>query len=273
MAQTIDQAFITQFEREVHLAFQRMGSKLMNTVRRRDNVNGSTITFQKIAKGTATTKARHAAVVAMNLVHTNVSATMADYYASDYIDKLDELKINIDERQAVANSAAWACGRRADQNITDAMSSATQTIAAASAGLTRDKIDTVFVGFGNNDVPDDGARYFGVSPQAWVDLLAIDEFSNLDYVGQDMLPYKGGMTAKRWMSFIIFPYTGFSVASNIRDQYAWHRSAVGLGVGQDITTDVNYIAEKVSHLYTSCVSLGSVIIDNQGLYEVKTDES
>ena len=30
MANTIDTAFITQFETEVHLAYQRMGSKLRN---------------------------------------------------------------------------------------------------------------------------------------------------------------------------------------------------------------------------------------------------
>ena len=33
MANTIDQAFIKQFETEVHMAYQRMGSKLRNTVR------------------------------------------------------------------------------------------------------------------------------------------------------------------------------------------------------------------------------------------------
>ena len=33
MANTIDTAFIRQFESEVHLAYQRMGSKLRNTVR------------------------------------------------------------------------------------------------------------------------------------------------------------------------------------------------------------------------------------------------
>jgi len=43
-----------------------------------------------------------------NLAHTNVEATMADFYAAEYIDKLDELKININERQAVAESAAAA---------------------------------------------------------------------------------------------------------------------------------------------------------------------
>jgi len=33
MAVTIDQAFIKQFESEVHMAYQRQGSKLLNTVR------------------------------------------------------------------------------------------------------------------------------------------------------------------------------------------------------------------------------------------------
>ena len=53
MANTIDQAFITQFETEVHLAYQRMGSKLRNTVRTVSNVSGSTARFQKIGTGSA----------------------------------------------------------------------------------------------------------------------------------------------------------------------------------------------------------------------------
>jgi hypothetical protein len=48
MANTIDQAFIKQFETEVHMAYQRMGSKLRNTVRT-TNVTGSTARFQKSA--------------------------------------------------------------------------------------------------------------------------------------------------------------------------------------------------------------------------------
>jgi len=90
MANTIDQAFIKQFETEVHLAYQRMGSKLRNTVRS-SNVTGSVARFQKIGKGAANTKARNGDVTAMELAHTNVEATMADFYAPEYIDKLDEL--------------------------------------------------------------------------------------------------------------------------------------------------------------------------------------
>ena len=47
MANTIDTAFIKQFESEVHLAYQRMGSKLRNTVRMANNVTGKCCTFSE----------------------------------------------------------------------------------------------------------------------------------------------------------------------------------------------------------------------------------
>src|SRR5210317_374445 len=138
MANTIDVAFIKQFETDVHLAYQRMGSKLRNTIRS-TNVNGSVARFQKIGAGTASTKSRNGNVTAMELVHTNVEATMADYYAAEYIDKLDELKTNINERQAVAESAAAALGRKTDEIITTAMdagANATQ-VADTSGALAK----------------------------------------------------------------------------------------------------------------------------------------
>lgn len=47
MAVSIDQAFIKQFEREVHEAYQRQGSRLRNTVRTISDVKGASTTFQK----------------------------------------------------------------------------------------------------------------------------------------------------------------------------------------------------------------------------------
>ena len=120
MANTIDTAFIKQFETEVHIAYQRMGSKLRNTVRT-SNVTGSVARFQVIGKGVANTKSRNGNVTPMELAHTTVEATMADFYAPEYIDKLDELKTNINERQAVAQSAAAALGRKTDELIYAAM--------------------------------------------------------------------------------------------------------------------------------------------------------
>lgn len=79
MSTSLDQAFIKQFEREVHEAYQRQGSKLRNTVRSIGNVNGSSAVFQKVGKGTAATKSTHGMVPVMNLNHTSVEVVLQDY--------------------------------------------------------------------------------------------------------------------------------------------------------------------------------------------------
>jgi len=270
MTATIDQAFVKQFEAEVHMAYQRMGSKLKPMVRNVNGVKGNTVQFQKVAKGSASTKARHAEVVAMNSVHSNVTATLSDFYAADYVDKLDELKVNIDERNIVAQNAAYALGRKTDEIITDTFDAGATALANNSAGTTTgmnlDKAQNVFETFGNNDVPDDGQRYWVVGPKQWSDLLDIDQFSRAEYIGEADLPYKGGMTAKRWLSFMWMGFSGLPTSgSTDRHTMAFHKSSLGMGVGSDVRTEVNYIPEKVAHLTTSYMSMGAVLIDGDGV--------
>ena len=265
MANTIDQAFIKQFETEVHLAYQRMGSKLRNTVRS-SNVTGSVARFQKIGKGAANTKARNGDVTAMELAHTNVEATMADFYAPEYIDKLDELKININERQAVAQSAAAALGRKTDEILITAMdagANATQ-IADTSGALDKADLLTLFSTFGAADIPEDGQRYLAMSPAGFADLFSINEFASSDYVGPQNLPFAGGMTMKEFLGFKIFSTSAVAGGKN----FAYHTSSIGLGINADVTTEVNYVPQKVSHLSTSMMSIGAVVIDSDGIYEV-----
>lgn len=271
MAIDINDAFVKQFESEVHMAYQRMGSKLRNTIRYKGNVRGSSTTFQKVGKGTASTKSRHGNVPVMTIDHTPVECTLADFYAADFIDKLDELKINHDERMVVTQSAAAAMGRKTDDLIVTALDTASNVITeSGTALLTQTKINTVFDYFGNNDVPDDGERYFVISPGAWTDLLGITAFSSADFVGPDELPYKGGMVAKRWMGFMWMTFSGLPIASNIRKNFAYHRSAIGMGAGAEVQTEMNYVPEKAAHLATSMMSQGAVLIDNFGVYEVQT---
>ena len=276
MASSINNAFITQFEAEVHMAYQRMGSKLKNLVRTVNGVNGSTVKFQKVAKGSANTKARHAELVAMDLAHSNVSATLTDYYAADYVDKLDELKVNIDERQVVAQSAAYALGRKTDQVLIDVLDSSTSIAvnvnSDASEAMTLVKAKNMMEVFNGNDVPDDGQRYWVVGPRQWSDLLSVDQFSRVEYVGPNELPFPGGMTAKRWMGFLFFVHSGLSLSGDDRKTLAFHKSAIGCGIGSDVRTEVNYIPEKVSHLITSMISLGAVEIDGDAARVQLCDE-
>ena len=265
MANTIDQAFIKQFESEVHLAYQRMGSKLRNTVRT-TNVTGNIARFQKIGTGEATTKSRNGMVTPMELAHTTVEATMADFYAAEYIDKLDELKTNINERQAVAQSAAAALGRKTDAIIVaalDAGANSTQIHDTSSAVQIADLL-SLFETMGAAEVPEDNQRYLAMHPKGFADLFLIEEFASSDYVGEQNLPFAGGMTMKNFLGLNIFSTSAIAGGKNM----AYHTSAIGLGINADVSTEVNYIPEKASHLTTSMMSMGSVAIDDNGIYEV-----
>lgn len=266
MANTIDVAFIKQFESEVHMAYQRMGSKLRNTVRTVGNVAGSTVRFQKIGAGVASTKSRNGDITAMELAHTQVEATMTDHYAAEYIDKLDELKVNIDERQSVAQSAAAALGRKTDELLITAMDSGANStqIHDTSSALEKADLLSLFETFGAADIPEDGGRYLAMNPKGYADLFAINEFASSDFVGEQNLPFAGGMTMKEFLGFKIFSTSAVTAGKNM----AYHTSAVGLGVNSDVQTEVNYVPQKVAHLITSMMSMGAVVIDDNGVYEV-----
>ena len=269
MANTIDTAFIKQFESDVHLAYQRMGSKLRNTVRT-TNATASVVRFQKIGSGVATTKSRNGNVTPMELAHTTVEATMTDFYAPEYIDKLDELKTNINERQAVAQSAAAALGRKTDELIITALDAAGGTaIHDTSSALEIADILSLFETMGVNDVPEDGQRYLAMHPKGYADMFGITQFASADFVGEQNLPFAGGMTMKEFMGFKVFSTSAVTAGKNM----AYHTSAIGLGINADVATEINYIAEKASHLANSMMSMGAAAIDANGICEVLDNNS
>lgn len=271
---SIDVAFTKQFESEVHLAYQRMGSKLLNTVRRKTNVVGKSTTFQKIGKGVAGTKTRGGQVPILNLVHTNVECTLADRYGGEFIDKLDELKIEHDERGSVTASIAGALGRASDQDIVDVTDTFTQETTATGV-VTQPKVEEAFEYMGNNDVPDDGQRYLAVAPQGWTDLMGLSPFASLDYVPESDLPFpKVGFSAKQWFSFNVFSFSGLTLTGGtVRENVAYHKSAVGHASGQDVMMDITWQGKEQSHLAVGSMSMNAVIIDDIGGYRIRSTET
>ncbi len=275
MSTTIDQAFIKQFEREVHEAYQRQGSKLRNTVRTVSNVNGASAVFQKVGVGTASTKATNALVPVMNLDHSNVEVILQDYYAGDWIDRLDELKINIDERQVIANAGANALGRKTDELIIDALSTASATtISDGNTGLTKDKILNAFEAFGEKDVPDDGQRFCIVGWKQWSELLSIDEFVNADYVGAEALPFASITQAKMFLGTIFIPHSGLPVdGDDIRSCFWYHKTAIGHASASDVETDVSWHGDRAAHFVNNMMSQGAGLIDEDGIITIRCDET
>lgn len=272
MSTSIDQAFIKQFEQEVHQAYQRMGSKLRNTVRVKNGVQGSSTVFQKVGKGSASTKARHGKVPVMNIDHTPIECQLLDFYAGDWVDHLDELKINIDERQVLANAGAFALGRKTDELILTALGQTTNVAGAGTDGLTKAKVLEAFEMLGDMDVPDDGQRYAVIGWKQWSDLLDIPEFADADFVGPDELPWRGTQ-AKRWLGTLWQPHSGLVLSTNVRLCFGYHRSAIGHAIGQDVITDVTWHGDRAAHFVSNSMSQGACLIDGDGVIKMPCLES
>jgi len=271
MSIDLNDSFVKQYEADVHAAFQRMGSKLRNTVRIKNDVKGSTTTFQKVGKGVATVKARHGLVPVMNLEHTPVECTLYDYYAGDWLDSLDELKIGHDERNVIVNAGAYALGRKTDEMIINAMSNATLTAGDGSTGLTKAVILAAYAELNKNDVPDDGQRFCVVGANEWNHLLNLSEFANSEFVG-DEYPWLKGTESRRWLGVNWIMHTGLPVSGNYRHCFMYHKNAIGHAVGQDVKADISWHGDHASFFVNNMMSQGSVLIDGTGIVKIIVDE-
>ncbi|OFW89213.1 MAG: hypothetical protein A3J37_03935 [Alphaproteobacteria bacterium RIFCSPHIGHO2_12_FULL_45_9] len=274
MSTDVNIAFVKQFEREVHEAYQRQGSKLRIAVRTINNVKGSSVVFQKVGKGTASTKSANGMIPVMNVTHTSVECTLQDFYAGDWVDKLAELKINHDERSVIANAGAYALGRKTDDLIITALASAsTLTIPDGNVGLTRDKVLAAFEKLGGADVPDDGQRFAVIGWKQWSELLKVPEFSNSEYVGFDELPYKN-MQAKKWLGTTWIPMSGLPIdANDIRSCFWFHKTAIGHASGSDVQSDITWHGDRAAHFVNNMMSQGAALIDGSGIVVIGCDET
>jgi len=293
MATSITNSFITQYERDVHDVFQREGSVLKPTVRFKSDVVGSVATFQKIGTGTATTKARHGTITPMNQTHTAISTTLADFYAGDWVDKLDEAKINIDERMAIARGGAKALGRKCDDQILttlDSTASTTVTIAVGSSAAVRNGLLGMIKALIAADAYDPGNMYGVMSPALWAMASTINEFASSDYVGSDGQVYNVGAPVgsfKRWAQVLWTVHSGNpGVGTSTSKVFLWNKTAVGYASGKapgnlagtmsgetSVGADITWHGDRAAHFVNHAMSGNSVMIDDGGVVEGNVDDT
>jgi hypothetical protein len=272
MSTSIDQAFVKQFEADVHLAYQQTGTKLRGTIRSKNGVIGSSTTFQKVGRGTAATKTRHDLVPVMNLNHTAVECALVDYYAGDWVDALDELKTNIDERRVVASAGAYALGRKTDELIIDAMSESTTSIGAYAGEFDKEAVLSAIEKLNANDVPDDGRRFAVVGVHQWNALLSMEEFVNADYVGKEGILING-FEVRKWLGVNWVLHNALPSESGGRDCFLYHASAIGHACGQDVKSDISWHGERAAHFVCNSMSQGAVLIDQEGIVKIKCKDA
>lgn len=291
MSTSIDTAFIRAYERDVHHIFQREGGILRPTVRVKDNIVGKSTTFQKIGSGTATTKARHGVITPMNQDHTAIECTLADFYAGDWVDKLDEAKTNIDERMAIAKGGAWALGRKVDDQIITELATTTSTAVTwtvTSQAAVRNALILMAEGLDSNDVPNDGQRFGALTPRCWAYAMTVKEFSSSDWVGANGLPFTEGAPIRRFKNYLGIMWTVHTglpgKATNSATVLAWHKNALGYATGAHagnaaqnagnaVMADITWHGDRASHFVNHAMSGGAKLIDTTGVIKGTVDDN
>lgn len=269
---TVDQAFVKQFEREVHYNYQQNGSLLRGTVRTKEKITGASTTFQVIGKGKAVNKARNAEIPPMNLAHTPVECQLEDHYAGDYVDRFDEMKTQHDERDAIAQSGAWALGRVTDDLIIKAAES-TGNSEGGTGQINKSRILAGIELLNAKDVPNDGRRIGLLTPRQWNHAVhSITEFSSADFV--DDRPFINGAEPRRWLGVTWFMHTGISgIGTASTNVLLYHHNAIGHAIGADVSTDVQWVAPRAAWWVSNSMSQGACLIDGDGVVLIPADDT
>lgn len=280
MAQLISNAFVTLFDAEVKQAYQASRA-LAGLVRERNGVEGSTVKFPKIGKGSATIRVPQTDVSPLNVSYSQVTATMADWNAAEYSDIFQQQKVNFDERRELVQVVSNAIGRRMDQIILDALaaSSTSLTVANSIGGTTTNlnvaKLRRAKKLLDANNVPMDG-RCMVISASGLEGLLGETQTTSADYNSVRAL-VSGELDTFLGFKFVTIgdrSEGGLPIDGSLdRTCYAFHRDAVGMGIGMNQRTEINYVPEKTSFLVNSMFSAGAVAIDDEGIVKITCRES
>jgi hypothetical protein len=277
MAVAISNAFVQMFDAEVKQAYAGARA-LAGLTRERTNVEGNQVKFPKIGKGTATVRVPQTDVTPLNVSYSQVTATMSDYIAAEYSDIFNQQKVNFDERRELVQVVGNAIGRRMDQLVIDALNASSTsltvatTIGGAGTNMNIEKLIETKKLMDANNVPSEG-RTMIIHANNLAGMLGETEITSADFA-----------TVKALVSGEVDTFMGFKfVTLGDRDEgglpipstrtcFAFHKDAIGMGIGMNQRSEINYVAEKTSFLVSSMFSAGAIAIDDEGIVKISCTE-
>lgn len=278
MSNQLPNVAITDFPSDVHAEFQSSGFKTKGSVRLRNNVVGETVSWPTSGEGIAQQKAIQADVIPMNVNYTPVSMTMEDWHAADYSDIFAQAEVNFDEKMELVKTSAMSIGRRMDQQVIDALdnSGTANTIANGGTNFTYAKVREAISDLHTNNAGSNGI-YALTSAAGEDQLMSENQLTSSDFVNARVIE-NGGLDGLKlagvnWMVIGNMTEGGLPLVGNIRDCFMWDKMAIGMGIGIDFSTEINYIAEKLSWLIASKFKAQAVAIDATGIVEIAIDET
>ncbi|NRA79849.1 MAG: hypothetical protein HRU18_16715 [Pseudoalteromonas sp.] len=286
MSKFLTDAAVQEFDSEVKHEYQGTKS-LRDTVTIRTGVVGDAYKFTRMGKGLANQKASQADVTPMDISHGRQTANLENWNAPEYTDIFDQAEVNFDEKSELATVIAKALGRREDQLVIDALASVT------FAATNDENPDTGRVfdisGTRNFDLSairsaaahlddieaDEADRHLVMRSQAMAKLLEDSTVTSSDFNSVKAL-INGELDTFMGFKFHKIGTRkegGLPGVAADREAFAYHKSAIGLAIGMDMKTTVDWIAQKTSWLANGMFKAGAIAREAQGIVKIQYNET
>ncbi len=268
----------TEFDAMVKAEYRSRGFILRDTITTRTDVVGAFVQFRKVGQVIANAVGFQNTIAIQDPQFTAWTATLVKYAAGTAVDEIQDLTVNFSSKQELAMVVAMAIGRRSDQIVINALyANPGQTIVNGGTNLSYAKLRQVVQYFEEDAVPL-AERFLAVTGNMLRALLASDQlisrfYTSNDAVASGTLMYRDVLG----MNIRVIPSMtegGLpNVSGNIYAALAWHKMSTGMGIGQDLRTEINYLPRETSWFVNGLFYAGAVVIDNRGVFEIDCDSS
>ena len=297
MSFQVETALVQAYKSNIEIQFQQKGSRLRDTVMI-ESQNSEFEFYDRIgATEAAEVTDRHGDTPLMSTPHSRRRIATADYDWADMIDKRDKLRMLADPTSAYTRNAVYAFGRRLDDVvIAAALGSAwtgktgstevtwdtdqdiavdyVETGAAANSNLTIGKLRRAQFLFQSQETVEEDEEIFCIITASQLQgLLRTTEVTSADYNTVKAL-VKGQINQFMGFTFKRTERLTTSAASTIRDVLFYPRSAITVGMADEVNVDVGPRRDKRNSVQVYvCASFGAVRMWEEKIVRAYCDET
>jgi hypothetical protein len=287
MSNSITNAMVQQFgDTFLHLS-QQKESRLRSAVRIETGIVGTSKSINIMGKGSVHQRiSRHSPTPRNDIAHTTRYLDLTDWHGSEWVDNMDKLKTLADPTNDYVVAIKREFDRQQDRLIVTALGGsarsnsgnialpAGQKIAVGGTGLTKAKLIQARKIFRANECDQEAGEelYIGYTATQLSDLLSDTTLTNTE-VNNVLDLMSGNFAGRTLMGFIPVPTELFAKSGSTRYIYAWAKSGLTLGEGQDKKFR---IAEDPSNSFSTVIyadmSLGAVRSEDEKVVEIACNE-
>lgn len=283
MSQYITEAFVQQFaDNFLHVA-QQSTSRIEPACLVESNIVGMSKSINRLGQRTAQRRlVRHADTPINDQPHSTRFVDLLDWEDGDMIDDQDKIRMLVDPTSDYVKALVSSMNRAKDDVIISAMQGnarastgnivlpAGQKIAVGTSGLTKAKMIGARRLFRKNEADAEAGEelYMAYGSSQLSDLLNDTTLSNTE-INTVLSLMSGDIPNSTLMGFKMIPLERLPLSGTTRFCYAWAKTGVVLGLGQDVKTRIGEDPGKGFNvrLYAK-MSIGAVRVEEEKVVEI-----